>query len=320
MGASGGSFATAAMAAAVLVTFQIAGKPGGRQLGCSLILLGAAGAIAFLAVRGFLPDRRVGMLGVLGAAILGAALFSIYASHLILPHYTELLIVPISTVAGWLMIRYGGGRGFALAACLIAATVGGEMALLRNVGYNLYAAQEKMALPEGRLIDRLTAPGSSIVVWGWRPEIYLSAGRIPGTRDTNMSRFFNYGEDLNRHYRERFLRDVKRNRPELIVDALDTSCCGLNHRNVQAFESIPAIRSYIETNYVLVAEQYRERFYLRSDLQRGPIALLKLEFPKRREFHGSEGSPKGGSGRCWGCEGWRDAPDCGAIDDQYRYG
>ena len=250
-----------------LLRFKNLAQPAAWQSGCTLILALTGVCVAFLLVKGYFPDPRVGMFGILAAAILGAAVFSVYASHQTFQHYMELLIIPIATVTGWLLIRHAARQGIAVVLCVLAVTIGAEIALLQEVSYNFYAAQEKMALPEGALVDRLTTPGSSIVVWGWRPEIYISAGRIPGTRDTNMSRFFNYGKDLNLHYQERFLRDLKRSRAELIVDALDTSCCNLNDRSKHGFELVPSIDAYIRAHYVLVAEQYQERFYLRRDLQ-----------------------------------------------------
>jgi hypothetical protein len=274
-----GGGAVTAITVAGLIRFGALAQTGNYQWGYTLILSTAALVFAFLVVKAFLRDHRAGAFAVLSAALLGSAVFSVYAPHHILPHYMELLIIPISTVMGWLLlyqatpgkaIRAGSKvrsyRGFSFVIFVIAVTVGGERTLLHSVGNNFWAAQEKMALPEGRFIDSLTKPGSSIVVWGWRPEIYLSSGRVPATRDTNMSRLFSYGKELNLHYQDRFLRDLQRSRAELIVDALDVSCCYLNDRTTSGFEQLPSINSYIQANYILVAEKFKERFYLRRDL------------------------------------------------------
>jgi hypothetical protein len=260
-----------------LVQFRNLAQPETYKLGCTVILSTAAVLTVFLVVKGFLRDRQVGMFGILAATLLAASLFAVHAPHRLFAHYLELLIVPISTAIGWLLIRSTGNvtgttsrkgryRGLSIVLFLILVTVGGEYSLVQNVGYNFGSAQETLALPAGRLIDSLNPSGSGIVVWGWCPEIYLSSGRVPATRDGNIGLLFAVGKGLNLRYQDRFLGDLKRSRAGLIVDALEVSCCNLNDRKVYGFEQLPAINSYIQAHYVLVAEKYRERFYLRRDL------------------------------------------------------
>jgi hypothetical protein len=191
-------------------------------------------------------------------ALIGAAVTAIYLSPQKFPHYLELLIVPFSTLIGFLLIRQG--RRFSTAFFALALTLAGESALWVRSKDNLWEAHETMAYPGGSLIRTLTRPGSRIVVWGWRPELYLSAGRIPATRESNV--FYSGFEGDG----DRILRNLKRTRPDLIVDAIDVSCCNVNNRTRYGFEAVPSVNSYIHANYALVAEKYREKFYLRKDL------------------------------------------------------
>jgi hypothetical protein len=156
---------------------------------------------------------------------------------------------------------------------LVLVVAGGSIfPSIKYIGYNFYAPQPALRLPEGNLIRSLSPPNSSIVVWGWRPEIYLSAGLVPATRDTQMGRFW-YANGVDDYYRQRFLRDIQRTPPGLFIDALDVSCCYLNDRSRQGFETIPAISSYVREHYVFVGTKYNERFYLRRDL---PVRELDL--------------------------------------------
>jgi len=140
-----------------------------------------------------------------------------------------------------------------------------------DMGWNYYVPQEKSGFSEGAYIASLTPEGSTIAVWGYRPELYLSSGRVQATRDTNMSRFFKYGEGLSRYYKRRFLEDMQKHPAALFIDALDTSCCDTNRRETQAFELIPPIRDYIQAHYVFIGVKNKDRYYLRRDLA-GPGA------------------------------------------------
>uniref|UniRef100_Q029U1 Glycosyltransferase RgtA/B/C/D-like domain-containing protein n=1 Tax=Solibacter usitatus (strain Ellin6076) TaxID=234267 RepID=Q029U1_SOLUE len=249
---------SALVAAAVytgLFQFQVLFHSPALRTLCAVIALVAFGIVAYLA---FTSDRA---FGVFSLVLPAAAIFSIYLSPQKFPHYMELLIVPLSTLIGWFLIRQGPRRSTVFVAIALFLTA--EIPLLDHVRPNVSAAHETMAFPGGSLIRSLTHPGSTIVVWGWRPELYLSAGRIPATREANV---FYTGKDADPHFAERVLGRFKRARPELIVDALNVSCCYVNDRKRFGFEAVPEVNSYLQANYVLVAEKYSEKFYLRRDL------------------------------------------------------
>ncbi len=211
-------------------------------------------ALAAVVIAVALAFKRT--FGLFSLALIGAAVMAIYLSPQKFPHYLELLIVPFSTLIAFLLIRQG--RRLSTAFIALALTLAAESSLWNRAKANLSEAHETMAYPGGSLIRTLTRPGSHIVVWGWRPELYLSAGRLPATRESNV---FYSGFDA-----DRILRDLKHTRPDLIVDAIDVSCCNIDNRALYGFEAVPSIDSYIHANYALVAEKYREKFYLRKDL------------------------------------------------------
>ncbi len=279
------SLETAALGCAVVA----AGVYGADRLGTSVkatvgefLFLLAAAMFLFLVAITFLRDRRIGWIGILAAAMVAGCIVSLYAPHLDLTHYLILLVIPMTAATGWLLVRRGtrseaGDSRFVpfarewsppLSLTLVFIAFFGLMAFASqpHLEYNFWAAHKIMGAPEGDLIQSLTRPGSSIVVWGWYPKTYLDAGRVPATRDTNMSRFFGYGKQIDDYSRDRFLRDLTRRPADLVVDALDVSCCFMNDRKTQGFESVPEIAAYIHAHYVKVAERFDERFYLRRDL------------------------------------------------------
>jgi len=240
---------------------------------CAFLFWTAAAAIALHASAAFMKGKLIGWLGLLSGAVLAGSIASLYGSHQTLPHYLILLVMPVCTALGWLLFSsaskstprlWSPPTWFAIFFMAVFGAV--SIWAQPHLEYNYRAAEERNGAPEGAMIRTLTTQNSSIAVWGWHPKTYLDAGRVQATRDTNMSRFFWYGKDLNDFYRARFLRDLERSKPELFVDAIDVSCCYINDRKTQGFEAIPEINSYIHAHYVQVAKEYGEQFYLRRDL------------------------------------------------------
>jgi hypothetical protein len=91
---------------------------------------------------------------------------------------------------------------------------------------------------------------------------------VPATHDTHMARFFLYGKDLSDFYIARFMADIQKRPPLVLIDALDVSCCYLNDRKTEGFETIPVINAYIREHYVYLGEKDQQRYYMRRDLMR----------------------------------------------------
>ena len=245
------TIATALIAAATCYSYNSAG------------LLATSVAVAFLVATGLPADRRIGWFGVLAGALLSAALFSVYAPRRGFPHYLLLLVIPLCATMGWLLLRWASSEFFMLFLALI---VGWTWYLAPSLGYSVYQAHESLAPPEGALIRQLTRPGSGIVVWGWHCETYLAAARPPATRDATVGGFTEMRGAAHDYYRDRFLRDLRRRPADLLVDALDVSCCYFNDRKKVGFQTDPLVRSYIYSHYIPVADAFGEHFYLRREL------------------------------------------------------
>ena len=265
-----GNWIVMAVVSAVAVALAIAwflraGAPGRMGMAVTAFLLNAAGVI-WLMWRDRQRGRKTPIPGWLVIAMMAGCVVSLN-THNYFPHYLFLLVLPLMALWGWMMTRHAE-NAVAFAGLLLAMAATSNFESQEYLKANWYSAQKQSALPEGKYIDQITPAGSSIVVWGWRPEIYLSAGRTLGTRDVNMHRFFEFGEKLNEYYRARFLLDISRRKPALFIDAIDVSCCYLNKRGAEDPDLFPPIRDYLRANYQLIGEKYSERYYLRRDLLR----------------------------------------------------
>lgn len=258
---------------------------GGLSAGwlCTLVWFAAAASVAFLVFEAFDRDRKLSWLGLLSGAALAASFFSIYRAHHMFTHYMLLSVIPLCATMGWMLLRepWSTHRGEPRSALdagpealsprlpfvllFLALFAGCAWYLLPGVsGVFQSGHPETLASPAGRLIQSLTRPGPNLVVWGWYAPLYLQAGRPPALRDSVIGNEF-VSHPAGEYGRRRFVGGLQQHRPEMFVDALALSCCYVAHpRN--RFEVVPAIKAYIDSHYVQVADRWNMRFFLRRDL------------------------------------------------------
>ena len=257
------------------------------EMAVVLCFLTAPAAVVFLLITGAGGDPEKNWFGVLAGAVTLAATYAVYAPHRMFPHYLLLLAIPLCAVSGWLLLRcydreepvLAGFRtikprrrlpGLAFALIFLSVPLGAARYQVSFLPYNLFPVPPStLASEEGALIQKLTLPGASIVVWGWNSRLYVDSGRTAATRDTAGAAFVYGPGNSDPFYRDRFLQDLRRRPADLLVDALATSCCYFNDRNQHGFELDPLIAQYLNSRYVQVAEKNGNRFYLRRDLAKG---------------------------------------------------
>ena len=80
-----------------------------------------------------------------------------------------------------------------------------------------------------------------------------------------MANFFRWPL-ITAYYRDRFLGEMRRDPPELFIDAVGPASFALTDRAAYGFEKFPEIEFLVRTSYVHVADRYDEHYYLRRDL------------------------------------------------------
>ncbi len=94
---------------------------------------------------------------------------------------------------------------------------------------------------------------ASLAIWGWEPGVYVLTGMPPATRDAHT--FYQIGKGpLQRYYQDRFVGDLRANPPDLFIDAVADGTFEWWGERVEddGYESDPALRKFIDDNYVLV--------------------------------------------------------------------
>jgi hypothetical protein len=269
---------------------------------------------AFLASLLFMlqNDRRgvvIKWFGWLIAVVLAAALFAAYAPHRLFIHYLLLLVIPFNVALSWpIFARCSadesgleeapgpvlGSPGLPFTLVFVTLTVTCQIVLQGiPVDIKFGAIGPEIHRPDSDFIRSMTEPSGQIVVWGWNTDPYLGSGRVPATRDLDMTSSFGLDPTVTAFYHDRFLRDMRRTPPQMLVDAVGPASFPgdggrFRDRATGGFELIPEIKSFIDLAYVNVAEGYEERFYMRRDLLAGDHDRLRKCDPEAiRCFEGT---------------------------------
>lgn len=246
-----------------------------RLLILACLALLAACAYEILRRRPARMDSPTRWLGVLSIAILAAAIFSVYAARNLFTHYLLLLIVPVCTVMAWPLIRRARAAGSQ--RNLLPGAVFFVIFNLAWQGYLLAIGNPKVfrSIPptvrsfESDIVASLTKPDETIIVWGWNARPYLGSGRMPATRDTNMTGFFRPPREIADYHRARFLREASQSAPALFIDAVGaTGSREMTDRALFGHEAFPDVKAFVAANYAFLRELRGERFFIRKDLAR----------------------------------------------------
>jgi len=117
----------------------------------------------------------------------------------------------------------------------------------------------------GKAIRTITEPDERILLLGASPtSVYFASGRLAGSRYYHLSPFFRkaFAQSMRKRHRERFLSDLKRRRPVLIILAREER--QIYFAGIEVVENSAAafLVPYLEEEYVSL-----EDFYPRSKIR-----------------------------------------------------
>ena len=220
-------------------------------------------------------------LGFLSAAVVAISAAVTYVPHRTYGHYLLLLIFPISIAMAWTVVKAaevtGSGRDgdilqrrHASAPFLLVfgvLTLAGQLFELGSQDFIAFSAlPPTVHAPESETIEALTPPGGQITVWGWDARPYVGSGRVSALKDLFAAQLFLTSGKVREYYRAGYLNGLRGHRPELFIDAIDTSHGGYANRKAYGLELTPEINSFVQSSYVRVLDAFSQRYYVRRDL------------------------------------------------------
>lgn len=194
------------------------------------------------------------------------AYFCVVAPGREVPHYLQLLVIPVTVLTGLYLPAAGTGfRGHWGTYALFLL-----LGLVPQIQNRVLAAQlqlghlaEYAANPisdAGRFIRERQKPGQCLAVWGWNAQLHIETGLPQGTREAHSAFQLIHGP-LREFYRNRYLRDMTSRLPEWFVDAVGPKRFAFEHRSIDGHETFPELDRLIRERYVMVAELDSMRIY-----------------------------------------------------------
>lgn len=205
-------------------------------------------------------------------------------------HYGILLFQPLTLLAGCILAAWKPnslslqGQRFP-AILLILCFAGVHIAKLSPpILYSHYWNQVRPDNKGGALrlvsdgMDAIAPDIKSLVVWGWMPSLYVEKGIAPATRHAICHFLIDPGPAQAR-LREGFLSDIRREKPDMIVDVVAGGCFRWYWDCTRRMGCFPELLEYVQTHYVLSAELGVKspvnpvRFYLSREYLAGRARL-----------------------------------------------
>jgi hypothetical protein len=242
------------------------------SIGIAAIALLAAGVLAVR--RRVAVSRR--LLALLGAfiAMCCIGIYAVEAPQTPFYHYLFWLIVPVTAIVGISLAVLGSVlpegeprrpvRAIAmLLVIVVAMPLFGHVLRDKSRGEQLSFRFGAPIDADAAELQRLIAPQQSVAMWGWMPQYLVYTQAIMGTRDA-ISQFQIEPRPLQSYYRDRYLRDIERNRPDFVLDAVGSRAFAYNEVRTEGIASFPELAAFVASGYRLAYQTDSIRLYRRK--------------------------------------------------------
>ncbi len=224
-----------------------------------------------------------------GLFFLVSAIYSVMQPGNAFRHYLLLLVMPSGFLVGVIageFYKYLKSRESPIninrfaAAFLILITMICLIQIFDSMfRTNKYIKSRKLYIdnyihPVSREILKYASPGQSIVVWGWKPRLYVETGTIASTRDFTCQWQIDSRHKNNSLYINRFINDLFKSSPILFIDAAgpDTFVhffvSKYQNGRVSSLKDHPKIYDLVSNCYRVVSEIDGIKIYINNNQHR----------------------------------------------------
>lgn len=190
-------------------------------------------------------------------------LYAILQSGNSFGHYKLYLWVPVTLFTGIIIsISPVIVQKYCLLFFLVTGTViAGKNLLLKEK--NLVAIHSMLDQKIIASIRRNSRSDESVVVWGWRDQLYVRTQRPMGYRDAH-SFHFALKSRLIPYWTTDFLNDIQQNKPSVFIDVTKPEGYSTFAKILSPHNNIPQIKKYINKYYSLIETIEGVRVYKRK--------------------------------------------------------
>lgn len=205
--------------------------------------------------------RRVAL--IVSLLLFLASLWSIVVPGTGYLHYTYLIFVPTSVVVAvvlgptmkkWPLKAQGAALGLVVLGTVWGAGVPGySPSILRQAIASVQGFPKVWINPVSLVALDFAEPGEYLGLWGWYPEVWVTGGFVPATRDLVGERLIEPRFDLS-YYRPRFLKELEQTKPPVFVDVVGIRNSFYHHPELYGVETFPELKRYLDQNYQYLGE------------------------------------------------------------------
>ncbi len=205
----------------------------------------------------------------LGLGVLISAIYAASRTGSGYTHYLLFLVIPLCLITTC-FISTPTGRA-PLSYLLVPLLTAAAAFCLQVKQYGVFNTFESGPGLNRRLPFTETATAASeflqkndrMVVWGWNCQYYVECGVPQGVAENHSIRSI-YEHAMRSTYRERYLRDMKRNKPAVFIDATGKNSLWLQDTLTQSYRSFPELADYIDNHYTLAGKPDGNRLFVRK--------------------------------------------------------
>ncbi len=148
--------------------------------------------------------------------------------------------------------------GASLLGLWIVSSTAFLLMLQKNSDYDLYRTKLPAAahFANPNVYSWLgVSPSDSLLVWGWMPQWYALSPAVPASRETHP-----FGQivpsSLRGYFRDRFLKDLRRTKPDFIIDGVRKTSFGFNDPSAQGLQIFPELDAIVRTDFTPFADPH----------------------------------------------------------------
>ncbi|WP_273213916.1 hypothetical protein [Runella zeae] len=180
-------------------------------------------------------------------------------------HYFLFYLLPLALIFGLWLENFSKTWYWAVLSTQLIFFVVLVKDIVTDHPINLYLTKAPQAqISEvGRAILKHKKQGDHLAVWGWSCEYFVESQMPQGVAENHTTRSA-MKHPLQEVYMQRYLRDMRLNRPAIFVDAITPKTLWMEKPEVYKHENYPALAQLIAANYILKDSLQGVRIYVRN--------------------------------------------------------
>lgn len=182
-------------------------------------------------------------------------------------HYLNFCIIPWTLLAGYGLARIEKWSLIFPSILLLWFVSYDAYFFIKERRLNAFVSVEARNLAQSPVVKALknySKPNDYLVVWGWQCVYYVEAQLAQGTAENHSERSI-FDHPMRDTYRSRYMADMKRNKPAIVLDAVGKNSFWVQNKKAQGIASYPELFQYVNANYKFMGSFDDTDLYVRKD-------------------------------------------------------